>query len=89
MKSVATKRFWNCFDELPPHIQRQAETAYRLWSDKPFHRSLEIKRVGVRRPIVSVRIGLRWRALGVQEGDTVVWFWIGSHSSYDKLLGHL
>jgi hypothetical protein len=86
MNSVATKRFWKCFDALPPRIQRRAEISYRLWRDNPHHRSLEFKRVGVRRPIFSVRIGLRWRALGVQEGDTVVWFWIGSHAGYDKLL---
>ena len=65
MNSVATKRFWKCFDALPPDVQRQAEIAYRQWRDNPFQRSLEFKRVGVRRPIVSVLIGLRWRALGV------------------------
>ena len=24
--------------------------------------------------------------LGVKENNTVTWFWIGSHSDYDKLL---
>ena len=34
----------------------------------------------------SVRIGLRYRALGVKTPDGVLWYWIGSHADYDKLL---
>jgi hypothetical protein len=36
-----------------------------------------------------VRIGLAYRALGVRDGDDVVWFWIGSHADYDQLLREL
>jgi hypothetical protein len=36
--------------------------------------------------VYSVRVGLGWRALGVREGDVMVWFWIGSHADYDRLL---
>ena len=89
MKSVATKRFWDCFEALPNHVQRQAETAYRLWRDDPFHRSLKFKQVHPRRPVVAVRIGLRWRAVGLRAGDTVTWVWIGSHADYDTLLTYL
>jgi hypothetical protein len=38
------------------------------------------------RPIYSVRIGIGWRALGVVERDAIIWFWIGSHAGYDKML---
>jgi hypothetical protein len=89
MKSVATKRFWSCFAGLPPNIQRQAERVFRLWVADPSHQSLEFKQVHSRRPIYSVRIGIRWRALGVRDGETVTWFWIGSHADYDKLLKRL
>jgi len=89
MKSVATKRFWRCFDNLPPDIQRQAERAFGLWSADPSHRSLEFKQIHSIRPIFSVRIGLHWRALGVRQEDTIAWFWIGSHAEYDKLLTRL
>ena len=27
-----------------------------------------------------------YRALGQIDGDDIVWFWIGSHAEYDKLL---
>jgi hypothetical protein len=33
-----------------------------------------------------VRVGLGYRALGVRESDTMVWFWIGSHAEYDRLV---
>ncbi len=89
MNSVATSRFWRCFERLPVEIQRRAETAYRIWRADPYHRSLDFKQVHASRPIYSVRIGLHWRALGVRDGDTLVWFWIGSHAEYDALLTHL
>lgn len=34
----------------------------------------------------SVRVGLHYRAAGVQEGSNIVWFWIGHHSEYDRLI---
>jgi hypothetical protein len=33
-----------------------------------------------------VRIGLAYRALGVRDGEEIIWFWIGSHAHYDRLL---
>jgi len=41
------------------------------------------------RAIYSARVGLGYRALGVSEGGTIIWFWIGSHADYDKLLHEL
>ena len=34
----------------------------------------------------SVRIGINYRAVCAREGDTCIWFWIGSHAEYDNLL---
>jgi hypothetical protein len=51
----------------------------------PKHPSLQFKKVHPSRPIYSVRISLNYRALGTKDGDTVVWFWIGSHAEYDRL----
>ncbi len=34
----------------------------------------------------SVRVGLEHRAVGMLEGDTITWFWIGAHDGYDRLL---
>lgn len=89
MTSRTTDRFRKAFQKLPPHVQRQARKAYRLWQHDPHHASLQFKQVHAARPIYSVRIGIGWRALGVQSGDEMVWFWIGSHAEYDKLLRQL
>jgi hypothetical protein len=34
--------------------------------------------------IWSVRVTLGYRALGVLDGDTVTWFWIGGHQEYER-----
>jgi hypothetical protein len=34
----------------------------------------------------SARITDDYRALGVLEGDTVIWFWIGTHEEYERLM---
>jgi hypothetical protein len=50
------------------------------------HPSLRFKKVHATLPIYSVRIDRAYRAVGVLNGDTVVWFWIGSHANYEALL---
>jgi len=37
--------------------------------------------------LFSVRVGLSYRALGVEVEGGVLWFWIGSHADYDKIVG--
>jgi hypothetical protein len=44
---------------------------------------LHFKRIG---RFWSARVGLGYRALGLDAEGDVVWFWIGSHADYDKLL---
>jgi len=50
------------------------------------HPSLQFKQVSAQRSVHSARIGLGYRALGNVESDTLVWFWIGSHADYDRLV---
>jgi len=47
---------------------------------------LYFKQIHGRAPVYSVRIALGWRALAVRSGDEYVWFWIGSHADYDKVI---
>jgi len=49
----------------------------------PGHPSLHFKRVGRFR---SARVGLHYRALAVEVADRLVWFWIGTHADYDRLI---
>jgi hypothetical protein len=32
---------------------------------------------------------MHYRALAIEHETGLVWFWIGSHAEYDKLLGHV
>ncbi len=86
MKSQTTPKFWKAYDRLPRSIQEHANAAYAIWRQNPFHPSLQFKRVDPEEPIYSVRVGRGYRALGWLEGDTVVWFWIGDHDEYDRIL---
>jgi hypothetical protein len=86
LKSHLTESFITSFKHLPKRIQRSARRNYRLWKRDPSHRSLQFKRVGRKHEAYSVRVGVGWRALGVKQRDTIVWFWIGSHAEYDQIL---
>ncbi|HEX6141674.1 MAG TPA: hypothetical protein VFZ01_03080 [Geminicoccaceae bacterium] len=85
MRSRTTKTFWRCFAAVPPEVQVQAARAYRLWRTNPAHPSLRLKKIG-RGSIYSLRITRNHRALGSLEGDTMLWFWIGSHEDYERML---
>ena len=60
--------------------------SYRFFASNPNHPSLDFKRVSQRRLVYSVRVGTGYRALGVLDGGDIVWFWIGPHHEYDRLL---
>ena len=89
MTSRANERFWAAFRELPARVQRAARRAYRIFLRDPSHPSLQFKRVHPTRPIFSARVGLGYRALALREGEDVVWFWIGSHAEYDRLVNRM
>ena len=86
MKSRTISPFWKLYYRLPPDIQRRADRAYQLWQVNPFAKGLYFKRVDPNEPIYSVRIGLGHRALGLLDGDTIFWYWIGDHDEYNRLL---
>jgi len=69
---------------LPDHVRQLADKNFALLKQDRTHPSLQLKKV---RHVWSARVGLRHRALAVESGDDLVWFWIGSHADYDKLLG--
>jgi mRNA-degrading endonuclease RelE of RelBE toxin-antitoxin system len=86
MNSHTTDAFRKAFSKLPADVRKQARQAYRLFIENPYHPSLRFKSIHPTRPIYSVRIGLNYRAVGVRDGQDVIWFWIGSHAEYDKLI---
>ena len=85
--SVATRRFWDLFQALPPDIQRLAVKNYRLWQRNPHHPSLHFRRLEGSADRFSIRVGTHYRALGRLTADTITWVWIGTHAEYDRLVG--
>jgi len=81
--SHATPEFWTLFDCLPGQVQEQARKNFDLFSQNPFHPSLHFKPVG---PFWSVRVSQSYRALAARRGDHLFWFWIGSHTDYERLI---
>ena len=86
MNSRITGKFRKSFEKLPAEIQEQARRAYRLFIENPHHPSLRFKSIHSTRPIFSIRVGLNYRAIGIQDGNDIIWFWIGSHADYDRLI---
>jgi len=72
--------------DLPTDVQRAARRAYRLFQGNPAHPGLQFKKLEGEDSIYPVRIGLEHRALAVMKKDRVVWYWIGNHSDYDRLV---
>ena len=89
MESHTTEAFRACLASAPEAIQAKAATAYRLWAQNPGHPSLRFKKVHTKLPIYAVRIDRDWRALGVLKEATIVWFWIGPHAEYERMLAKL
>ena len=86
MISKLDPTFRRQFAQLPLELQGRARKAYRLFCDNPDHPSLEFKRLSTRHALWSVRISAGYRAVGVRRRDEIIWFFIGSHAAYDRLL---
>ena len=84
MRHFTAPTFWSCYEKLPKQIQQLADKSFELLKTDPTHPSLHFKKVG---KFWSVRVSIRYRALGVEVKDGLIWFWIGSHSDYEKLIG--
>ena len=83
MNSKAVPSFWDGFSALPEKVQVAARKQYELWIQDPHHPSLRFKKVG---DFWSARVTGSYRALGVMDRDTIIWFFIGTHAEYERLL---
>ncbi|MEB3310022.1 MAG: hypothetical protein VKJ02_07285 [Snowella sp.] len=83
LNHFTTSDFWELYYQLPPKIQDLADKNYALLKENPRHPSLHFKKIC---GLWSVRVGKQFRALGFEEPEGIVWFWIGSHQEYDEIL---
>jgi len=87
MKSETLSSFWKGYAKLSPKLKQQTRKAYQLWAENPFHSSLHFKCINQSENLWSTRITRGIRAIGIMEGDTVIWFWIGNHDDYETFFG--
>jgi len=88
MQHHAATDFWDEYLALPREIRARADHRFSLLKADPRHPSLQFKKVGERRgqEIWSARITLSYRALAIKREDGYLWFWIGDHKAYDRLI---
>ena len=82
---TAVPEFWRLYRLLPEPVRTTADRQFALMKRHPKHPSLHLKKIG---DLWSVRVGLHYRALGIDLPDGqagILWFWIGSHAQYDRL----
>jgi hypothetical protein len=83
LKHFASSDFWECYQKLPQSIQELADAHFALLKENPAHPSFHFKKVDKYR---SVRIGIHYRALAIEVPEGLLWFWIGSHAAYDRII---
>jgi hypothetical protein len=83
MKSLTTAEFWTAYAALPPNIQQAARKSFRLWLSNPRHPSVRFEPKG---KYWAARVTRGYRALVVQIPDGYLWFWIGNHDEYERIL---
>ncbi len=83
MNHFATPDFWFRYRQLPAAIQELADKNLFLLRQDPHHPSLRFKKIG---SFWAARVGLHYRALARDRAEGLVWFWIGHHDEYERLL---
>jgi hypothetical protein len=83
MSHFASPSFWECYGDLPASIQRLADKSFELLKRDTSHPSLHLKKAG---RYWSVRVGKKHRALAIEIEQGLLWFWIGTHAEYDRLV---
>ncbi len=84
MTHFTSPDFWDCFQKLPNDVQRIANKNFDLLKQNPHHPSLHFKKIGKFR---TIRVSKYYRAIAIEVPEGLLWFWIGGHSEYDKILG--
>jgi len=86
VKHLSLPRFWRHHRLLSEEVRELAGKNFELLKADLHHPSPHFKKVGKSKELWSVRVGIHHRALGVEKPEGIVWFRIGPHAEYDKLI---
>lgn len=78
--------FRECFAKLPEEIKKKAKIVFQQFSEDPDYPSLHFKQVHRTKPVFSVRVTDYYRVVGLREGDAMLWYWIGPHPEYERII---
>ena len=86
MISEITASFRQAYGELPVEVRLRVKKTYRQWVANPLHPSLHYKKIHYTLPIWSVRVSLNYRVVGIVHDGKMLWYFIGTHAEYDRLI---
>ena len=69
---------------LPASVQQTDRLNFELLKESPRHPSLRFRNVG---RCWSARVSASYRPVAVQDGGDFIWFWIGDHDEYLRVIG--
>ena len=80
-----TSRFWECYQRLPPVIQKLADKQFERLKEDPSHPSLRLEKLEGH-DYWSVRVTRGYRAVASKDEEGFIWFVIGKHDTvYESL----
>jgi hypothetical protein len=83
MKHFATPGFWHLYRQLPDEVRELADKNFAILKKDAKHPSIRLKYIG---SFWSARVGLHYRVVARERTEGLVWFWIGHHGDYDRLV---
>jgi hypothetical protein len=92
-RNVRTRSYRHCLSHLGDTASRLADLAFAEFLRDPQspilanHPLDNTRRGRHRKGSRAVSVTYRYRAIYVVDGDTNVWYWIGTHESYNTFTG--
>lgn len=81
-ESKTLPEFWEAYYALPAQVRKIARDAYQRFAENPNHPGLRFKPLKGNSDFYSARITKGYRVVGIVDGDTVTWFWIGTKADF-------
>lgn len=76
--------FIGLVQKLPQNIQRRTARQFQILQENPLYPSLHFKKTST--GLWSIRITNDYRVLGYENDGQIIWYWIGPHSEYEKMI---
>lgn len=83
MQHFTSSKFEKSAAALPARIQGKIKKSFAQLNQNPNYPSLQFKKMD---DLYSIRVTISYRALAYKEGDDYIWFWVGEHDEYDKII---